>query len=60
VTKREIYELIIKSRNWTFDEIAKLNLWQQLIAIELTIKDVASDTIEFATEADYQKWLAAK
>jgi hypothetical protein len=58
VTKADIYRILIRTTKWTFDQIAELNVWQQLIVAEVDIKDTEPGTIEFATMADYNRWKA--
>lgn len=58
VTKEDIYKMLISRYKWTFDTIANLNIWQQMIALGADVGSLEEDIIEFATEADYLRWKA--
>jgi hypothetical protein len=59
VTKEEVYKFLIKLYKWTFSEIANLNIWQQMLAADVSFAK-GSDLVEFETEADYLRWKAGK
>ena len=53
-----MYKILIRLHKWTFDEIANLNHWQQLIAADVNMEDVGSDTMTFSNMAEYNSWKA--
>jgi len=52
--------MLLRRYKWTFETIANLNPWQQLLAADVKVEDVANDVIEFETEAEYLAWKAEK
>ena len=58
VTKADIYKILIRLHKWTFDEIANLNPFQQLLAAEVDVSDTGPDVLEFASLAEYNRWKA--
>ena len=59
VTKSDIYRILIKLHHWTFDEVASLNRWQQVLAADMDFSK-ADDTVEFATMEEYLAWKESK
>ena len=58
VTKADVYKTLIQLHKWTFDEIANLNQFQQLLAAEVSPQDVQSDALTFPDMASYLRWKA--
>lgn len=58
VTKEKLYGILIEMHGWTFDDIANMNTYQQLVAAGLHVNK-NSNLIQFSSMAEYHQWRQA-
>jgi len=59
VLKEDIYKMLIRMHKWTFDQVSDLNIWQQLLALDVSFNK-ASDVLEFSSMEEYNEWQRSK
>lgn len=53
-----MYVQLASAYGWTFDQIAEMSPYQQRAALTGKLDEQGRKTMEFATEAQYLKWMA--